>query len=85
MAGVVTNHRFSQHACRRMDEMGLSRSEVRRALIESVTSYPGAARYGPGRRVYVGGDLAVVVEEATDTVITVLWHRRTARHGGDEV
>jgi hypothetical protein len=54
-------------------------AEVVAVLRSPEAEYPSPARYGPGRKVVLGGRLAVVV--ANDSaVLTVLWRSRTARH-----
>ena len=74
---------YSLHSQRRMQEMDVPFEEVQDVLDDPVTTYPGSPEYGAGRRVVVGGRLAIVIEDTTNIVITVLWNRRTGRHGGE--
>ena len=74
---------YSMHSQRRMQEMDVPFEEVRAVLDDPVTTYPGSPEYGDGRRVLVGGRLAVVIEDATNVVLTVLWNRRLGRQGGE--
>jgi hypothetical protein len=66
-----------------MQEMDVSFEEVQAVLDHPVITYPGSPKYGAGRRVVVGGRLAVVIEDTTNVVVTVLWNRGTGRHGGE--
>lgn len=70
---------FTAHAIERIAEMEVCKHEVRDAVKSPEMEYDGAKVYPPGRRVYVRGRLAVVVQVSTDEVVTVLWHTRTER------
>lgn len=73
------------HAAGRLGEMDLSEATVLGVLDEPDLVYPGPAQHdrpGQDRRVAVAGSLAVVVDVLGGQVITVLWHRRTARSEG---
>lgn len=70
-----------RHARERCLEMGVERAEVVRTLLRPVTTYPASDRYGPNRRISVGGRLAVVHTEDW-VVITVLWDGQTRRDAG---
>lgn len=73
---------LSGHAEERMEEMGVSVEEVQRALSNYDYDYPGSKRYPQGRRVRVSGRIGVVYEEADHEIITVIWHRQSARSQG---
>lgn len=77
----------SAHAQARASELGFSLDEVLRCVMLPEQTYGSPARYGPDRRVYQRGTVAVVVNEGSRVVVTVLlrtvndWiHGRDARH-----
>lgn len=72
MATFVTHHGLL-----RMREMEVERDELEAVLDTPEYSYPSPLRYGAGRRVVVGGRLAIVMDE--DAVVTVLWSGATGR------
>ena len=74
----MTQARWTRHAEERASEMKVRPSEVVAVLRAPEASYPSPAKYGPGRKVLLGGRLAVVV--ADGAVVTVLWRSKTARH-----
>jgi hypothetical protein len=60
--------------------MRVEHAEVVAVLRSPEAEYQGARRYGPGRRVLLGGRLAVVVADPGPAIVTVLWRGREARH-----
>lgn len=70
MPGTTAQPHLSRHAAQRIAQMGVDEREVLR-----VARHPHSV--GPGKRghqqVRRGGDLAVVIDRDTGTVITVLW------------
>lgn len=59
-------------------QMNVDLARVNSVLRCPEKSYPCSARY-PGRRVAAGDGLAVVFDEAGETVVTVLWDGREGR------
>jgi len=75
--------RVSPHAHDRAREMHLDPHQLVRAAANPDMTYPSPERYNqPGQHRYlaVSGDLAVVADATSHTIIIVLWHRRTGRH-----
>lgn len=64
--------RMSSHALQRQREMKISDAELARCLSKPEQVY-SALNYGPNRKVYQEGRLAVPVNVARGEVITVLW------------
>ena len=78
---------ISKHAQDRARELGFSVDEVLRCVVRPEQTYGSPARYGPDRRVYQRGTVAIVVHEGSRVVVTVLlrtadnWiHGRDTRH-----
>ncbi|WP_377639291.1 hypothetical protein [Oryzobacter terrae] len=78
----------SAHAQARASELGYSLDDVLRCVVRPEQTYGSPARYGPDRRVYQRGTVAVVVHEGSRVVVTVLlrtiddWvHGQDTRHG----
>lgn len=63
---------FSEHAKLRRKEMHVTEDQVALVISDADQSYPQRRQ----RRMYQRGDLAVLVNERTGVVITVLWNRR---------
>ncbi len=81
---AATNLRMSLHADLRASELGFSVEEVAACVKGAEQSYCSHHAYGPGRRTYQRGPIAVVVEERTRTVVTVLLRQqRQWKHGCD--
>ena len=75
---------WSTHARRRANELGFSTSDLVQCVVDPEQSYCGHPAYGPDRRVYQRGDLAVVVHEPSRTVVTLLLRRLDRwEHGRD--
>lgn len=76
---------LTPHAAQRRVEHGFSEDDVLMAVALPEQSYPCAAHYGPGRRMYQRHRVAVVVDEASRVVVTVLprvqerWEHRESR------
>lgn len=77
--------RLLPHAVDRATEHGFSDDEVLRTVASPEQTYTCPAdRYGPDRRMYQRGRIAVVVNERQRVVVTVLprvqepWEHRTA-------
>lgn len=64
------------HARERMEQMNVVEEELRCALDPPDLSYRASE---PDRRVYVGGRLAVIVDERDNRVVTVFWHGTESR------
>jgi len=82
MAGTRERPVVSPHARKRIKEMGLTDHRVADVLSAPDIEYRGSTRYQRGRRVAVGGDVAVVFRETRRGgvhVVTVLWHRAEGR------
>ena len=69
---------ISRHAHARCVEMRVQRDEVVETLVNPWATYPSSAHYGAGRRISVGGRLAVVHTDDW-VVVTVLWNGQNAR------
>lgn len=82
---AVSGGQLSGHAATRAAELGYSLDDVLRCLARPEQTYPCPESYGPGRRMYQRGDLALVVHHESSLVITVLprTHRAWA-HGTDD-
>lgn len=77
---VPETYTMSPHARERIAEMGLHKRDVRKAIRDAVTSYPGRpSRDGHSTRVYIANGLAVVTREDKPWVITVLWDGKEGR------
>lgn len=75
---------LSWHARTRAGELGFTAEDIHECARFSEQSYPSHRSYGPNRRTYQRGPLAVVLDEDTKTVITVLLRTaRTWQHGFD--
>lgn len=70
--------RYTQHCRRRAAERGITLGQIDRVLTEPEISY-AQTTYGPHRQVRQRGELAVVVNTATRTVITVLFRDQARR------
>ena len=71
---------LSQHAKRRRKQMHVTEDQIRAAVADPETVYPGNAPGHPtGRTCYQRGPIVVVVNDATDEVVTVLWHGAEGR------
>lgn len=70
-SGVV----LGRHAEARRVELGYLLAEVHGCVARPEQTYCCPASYGPDRRMYQRGDIAVVVDERMRTIVTVL--RRT--------
>lgn len=62
---------FTWHAEERMRTLKITESEVCDTVHRPFSTYPGGPNHGPGRLVYVGEHILVVVADATHTVVTV--------------
>jgi hypothetical protein len=63
---------FSVHARARMQELGFHETEVLQCVAAPEQTYAGDPAHPPGRRIYQRHDCAVVVDDSTRTVVTVL-------------
>lgn len=70
--------RLTDHAQQRREEMGIGTKEIKHALRNPDTVYPGAPGHPPGRLCYQRGRLVVIVSEEGQ-VVTLLWHRKENR------
>lgn len=68
----LANVTLSAHAQGRAAELGFSQDDVLRCVIRSDQTYCSHPSYGPDRRVYQRGAIAVVVHETSRIVVTVL-------------
>lgn len=68
----VANVTFSAHANDRAAELGFSQDDILRCVARPEQTYCSPAGYGPDRRVYQRGAVAVVVHEGSRVVVTVL-------------
>ncbi len=67
-----TPWRFTHHALVRAAQRGFARDDVEAVLERPTLTYP-QRRYGPHRHIVAGAGIAVAVDTATRTVITVLF------------
>src|SRR5580765_13501 len=74
-----TTYRLSRHARERTAEMGLRTKDVKQAIRDPDTSYPGSKRYGNGFHCYQRGRIVAIVDPENQTVVTVIWHRAEGR------
>jgi hypothetical protein len=78
-------YRLSPHAKERAAELGFNQAEIDKCVQSPEQSYPSHASYGPDRRTYQRGALAVVLALGTQDVVTVLLRTpRTWVHGVDD-
>ena len=70
---------ISRHAQQRRKQMGVTEHQIALTVYECEMSYPGSIKYPPGRTCYQRGALVVVMDNADNEVITVLWHRKEGR------
>lgn len=79
-----TRYEVSEHAAVRASELGFALDEVIRCVVTPHQSYPGGPGHRAGRRVHQRDQIAVVLDEETKAIVTVLL-RTTARweHGRD--
>lgn len=76
---------LSWHARKRSQELGFTQAEIAECLTAPEQSYPSHVSYGPDRRTCQRGHLCVVIDNLTQTVITVLLRtQRTWVHGVDD-
>ena len=68
----LANVTLSEHASSRAKELGFSHDDVLRCVIRAEQTYCSPPWYGAGRRVYQRGTVAVVVQEESRVVVTVL-------------
>ena len=68
----TANAILSPHAEHRAAELGFSRDAVLQGVARPEQTYCSPRRYGPDRRVYQRGPVAIVLHEGSRTVITVL-------------
>lgn len=71
--------KFTPHAIERMEEMGVERLDIIKALNEPEIDHPAHAHLGRHRRIAVKGPIAVVYGKSSRTVVTVLWHTEEGR------
>lgn len=75
---------LSWHAQRRLVELGFSTREVVDCVRRPEQSYCSHPAYGPDRRIFQRGHLAVVLHEPTNVVVTVLLRQYERwEHGHD--
>ena len=71
---------LSRHAQRRRKQMRVTEHQIAAVLQDPETIYPGDCRRHPrGRMCYQRGELVVIVENGSDEVVTILWHRKEGR------
>jgi hypothetical protein len=75
----VTTLAITEHAKRRRKQMGVTEAAIAQAVIDPELSYPSPPDHPPGRTLYQRGPIVVVVENATNEIVTVLWHRKEGR------
>lgn len=68
----VAGWALSRHSRLRAIERGISEAQIRDVLCDPDVTYT-QSNYGPNRQVLQGGDLGVVVDWSSHTVITVLF------------
>ena len=73
----MTEWRFSYHARRRMEEMGVTEEEVLAALDEPEVAYPQHPKIYPDREVHAAGRVAACVVVDEGVVVTVVWRTST--------
>lgn len=69
---ALARPKFSSHALLRARELGYRPDDIYRCVANFEQRYPGSPAHGEGRQVYQRGDIAVVLHEASRTVVTVL-------------
>ena len=75
---------LSSHAELRARELGYSEDEVLRCVAAPSQTYTCPSSYGPNRRMYQRGNVAVVVDEGARVAVTVLPRTRHVwEHGRD--
>jgi hypothetical protein len=73
---------LTAHAQQRLDEMGLTATDVFRAILAPELVYQGRPdQWGHPRELRVRANLVVVVTPVELAVVTVMWHRATGRQG----
>ena len=70
---------YTHHARTRVAERGFTQDAINEVLRHPAITYP-QPRYGPDRHIMIGAGLAIAVNTATRTVVTVLFqdHERYA-------
>jgi hypothetical protein len=74
----MANWTLTHHAQLRIQQIHITPAEVDVALEAPEISYPCGPDY-PGRSVVLGGRLAIVVDDSSPIVVTVLWRGATGR------
>ena len=70
---------FTTHAKQRRKQMRLTEDQVRLAISNPDSTYPGGCTHPPNRLCYQRGEIVAVVDQATDEIVTVLFHGRFGR------
>jgi hypothetical protein len=77
---MLTMAKLSPHAKQRRKQMGVTEHQIDAAIADPDTVYPGSyPGHRAGRTCYQRGPIVVVVQDQTNQVITVLWHRKEGR------
>ena len=72
--------RLTRHAQMRRKQMGITEHRIEAVLSDPETIYPGGSKVHPhGRTCYQQGDLVVIIEDRTQEIVTILFHRKEGR------